>query len=145
MVRPIELGDGGLDLPASEAASRKAIQILETRTATASVAGATNQDFANVASLAANWDTLGWIDYKENKLPEAESYVRSAWLLLAGDPEGGEHMGKVYEAEGKKEDALTTYRLSGEVHGDTATVTQLCRHESGDGRHGLQRSEGRRA
>ncbi|MGB9416823.1 MAG: DUF3857 domain-containing protein, partial [Acidobacteriaceae bacterium] len=107
-----ELGDGGLDLPASEAASRKAIQILETRTATASVAGATNQDFANVASLAANWDTLGWIDYKENKLPEAESYVRSAWLLLAGDPEGGEHMGKVYEAEGKKEDALTTYRLA---------------------------------
>jgi tetratricopeptide (TPR) repeat protein len=106
-----ELGDAGLDLPASEAASRKAIQILEARTAAATVASATKQDYMNVMLLAANWDTLGWIDFKENKLPEAESYVRSAWLLLAGDPEAGEHLGKIYEAEGKKEDALTTYRL----------------------------------
>ena len=107
-----ELGDAGLDLPASEAASRKAVQILETRTASATAAGATKEDFANVMLLAANWDTLGWIDFKESKLPEAESYVRSAWLLLAGDPESGEHLGKIYEAEGKKEDALTTYRLT---------------------------------
>jgi tetratricopeptide (TPR) repeat protein len=106
-----ELGDAGLDLPASEAASRKAVQILETRTTTATAAGATKQDYMNVMLLAANWDTLGWIDFKENKLPEAESYVRSAWLLLASDPEAGGHLGKIYEAEGKKEDALTTYRL----------------------------------
>jgi tetratricopeptide (TPR) repeat protein len=106
-----ELGNAGLDLPASEAASRKAVQILETRTAKATVADASKQDFVNVMQLAANWDTLGWIDFKENKLPEAESYVRSAWLLLMGDPESGEHLGKIYEAEGKKEDALTTYRL----------------------------------
>ena len=97
-----ELGDAGLDLPASEAASRKAVQIVETRTAAATVAGATKQDFMNVMLLAANWDTLGWIDFKENKLPEAESYVRSAWLLRVGDPEAGEHLGKIYEAEGKK-------------------------------------------
>ncbi|HEY1994174.1 MAG TPA: DUF3857 domain-containing protein, partial [Edaphobacter sp.] len=107
-----ELGDAGVDLPASEAASRKAVQILETRTAAATVAGATKQDFANVMLLAANWDTLGWIDFKENKLPDAEAYVRSAWLLLASDPEAGEHLGKIYEAEGKKEEALTTYRLT---------------------------------
>jgi tetratricopeptide (TPR) repeat protein len=107
-----ELGDAGLDLPASEVASRKAVQIMETRTAAATVAGATKQDFANVMLLAANWDTLGWINFKENKLPEAESYARSAWLLLADDPEASEHLGKIYEAEGKKEDALTTYRLA---------------------------------
>jgi tetratricopeptide (TPR) repeat protein len=106
-----ELGDAGLDLPASEAASRKAIQILEARTTTVTAAGASKQDFMNVMLLAATWDTLGWIDFKENKLPEAESYVRSAWLLLASDPEAGGHLGKIYEAEGKKEDALTTYRL----------------------------------
>jgi tetratricopeptide (TPR) repeat protein len=107
-----ELGDAGLDLSASEVASRKAVQILETRTVAATVAGATKQDFANVALLAANWDTLGWIEFKENKLPEAESYVHSAWLLQMTDPEGSEHLGKIYEAEGKKEEALTTYRLA---------------------------------
>jgi tetratricopeptide (TPR) repeat protein len=106
-----ELGDAGLDLSASETASRKAVQILETRTATVVVANATKEDFGNVANLAANWDTLGWIDFKENKLPEAEAFVQAAWLLLVS-PEGGLHLGKIYEAEGKKEDALTTYRLA---------------------------------
>jgi hypothetical protein len=33
-------------------------------------------------------------------------------MLLASDPEAGEHLGKIYEAEGKKEEALTTYRLT---------------------------------
>jgi len=106
-----ELADSGVDLPASEAASKKAIQTLETRAAAMTVANAKNEDFANVGMLAANWDTLGWIEFKQNKLSEAEAYVRSAWLLLLSDPETGEHLGKIYEAEGKKEEALTTYRL----------------------------------
>jgi tetratricopeptide (TPR) repeat protein len=105
------LSDAGLDLPESEAASRKAVQIVETRTATATLSGAEKKDFGNVVTLAADWDTLGWIDFKEKKLGEAEAYVRSAWLLLMS-PEIGEHLGKIYEAEGKKEDALTTYRLA---------------------------------
>jgi tetratricopeptide (TPR) repeat protein len=107
-----ELADSGVDLPASEAASRKAIQTLETQAAATTVANAKNEDFANVTMLAANWDTLGWIYFKENKLPEAEAYVRSARLLLLSDPETGEHLGNIYEAEGKKEEALTTYRLT---------------------------------
>jgi hypothetical protein len=28
------------------------------------------------------------------------------------NPEGGLHMGKIYEAEGKKDEALTAYRLA---------------------------------
>jgi tetratricopeptide (TPR) repeat protein len=104
-----ELADSGVDLSASEAASRKAIQMLETRTAAITLAEATNQDFANVTLLAATWDTLGWIEFKESKLAEAESYVRSAWLLLP-EAETGEHMGEIYEAEGKKQDAIAAYR-----------------------------------
>lgn len=106
-----ELGDSGVDLPESEAASRKAVQIVEAETATATLVSAGEKDFGNVVALAADWDTLGWIDFKENKLTEAEGYVRSAWMLMA-TPEVGEHLGKIYEAERKKEDALTTYRLA---------------------------------
>ena len=106
-----ELGDAGVDLAASQTASTRAVGMLEAGTASATVAGATNQDFANVTVLAANWDTLGWIDFKQNKLADAESYVRSAWLLIS-NMEVGEHLGAIYEAEGKKEDALTTYRLA---------------------------------
>ncbi|HEX6496377.1 MAG TPA: DUF3857 domain-containing protein, partial [Acidobacteriaceae bacterium] len=106
-----ELGDAGLDVPAAEAASRKAVGLQETRTASTSLENVKNEDFANVSGLGAYWDTLGWIDFKQNRLPEAESYVRSAWLLLM-NPEGGLHMGEIYEAEGKKDDALTAYRLA---------------------------------
>lgn len=106
-----ELGDAGLDLPAAEAASAKAVGIVETQAAATTLASAKKDDFDHVTALAAYWDTLGWIYFKEGKLSAAESYVRSAWLLLTS-PEGGMHMGKIYEAEGKKEEALTTYRLA---------------------------------
>jgi len=106
-----ELGDAGLDLPAAEVASTKAVGIQETRAAAATLASAKNEDFGNVSGLEADWDTLGWIYFKENKLPQAESYVRSAWLLY---PHAvvGLHLGKIYEAEGKRDDALTAYRLA---------------------------------
>jgi tetratricopeptide (TPR) repeat protein len=107
-----ELADAGLDLEASEAASRKSVQILETHAAATTTASAKNEDFANVMMLAGSWDTLGWIAFKQSKLAEAESYVRSAWMLLTADPEASLHLGKIYEAEGKKDDALTIYRLA---------------------------------
>jgi len=104
-----ELSDVGLELPASEAASRKAIEKLERRAAATKVTSATDEDFANVVLLVANWDTLGWIYYKENKLPQAESFARSAWML---SPRAaiGEHLAAIYDAEGKQAKALTVYR-----------------------------------
>jgi tetratricopeptide (TPR) repeat protein len=107
-----ELADAGLDLQSCEAASTKAIGILEAKSAAVTTIDADNTGFANVMLLAANWDTLGWIYFKENKLPQAESYVHSAWMLLLENPEAGLHMGQIYEAEGKKEEALRTYRLT---------------------------------
>jgi tetratricopeptide (TPR) repeat protein len=105
----LELSDANVDLPAGEAASRKAIEKLEKRSTATVLTSATNQDFATMVLLATNWDTMGWIYYKERKLPQAESYARSAWML---SPEAtiGDHLGAIYDAEGKLADALTTYR-----------------------------------
>jgi Flp pilus assembly protein TadD len=105
----LELSDADVELPAGEAASRKAIEKLEARSKATDLTSATNQDFANMVLLATNWDTLGWIYYKERKLPLAESYARSAWML---SPEAtiGDHLGAIYDAEGKLAEALTTYR-----------------------------------
>jgi Flp pilus assembly protein TadD len=118
-----ELADAGVDFPASEIASRKAIGILEGKAAAVKLEEAKDNDFTNVRLLSANWDTLGWIYFKENKLSEAESYVHSAWLLQLEDPEASLHLGKIYEAEGKKDDALTTYRLAVKAMG-TRVFTQ---------------------
>ncbi|HEY3988694.1 MAG TPA: DUF3857 domain-containing protein [Acidobacteriaceae bacterium] len=122
------LADAGVDLPAAEAASTKSVELEEKRTAATTLADAKNEDFRNVFSLAADWDTLGWIDFKEKKLPQAEAYVRSAWLLLTANPESGLHLGKIYEAEGKRGDALTTYRVAVKAMGQqplTESYTEM--------------------
>lgn len=78
--------------------SGKAVVIeKEKRTAAITLANAKNEDFYAMYALAADWDTLGWIYFKENELPQAESYVRRAWPLLM-NPEGGLHMGKMKRA-----------------------------------------------
>lgn len=105
-----QLADADLDLRDDESAALKALAMLERRSCATDVATASKEDMTNVIQLAATWDTLGWIYYKEHKLPEAESYLRSAWVLHP-DGEVGLHMGRVFEAEGKKRDALTPYRL----------------------------------
>jgi hypothetical protein len=44
-------------------------------------------------------------------LKRAENFVRASWLL-SGQPHAAEHLGKIYEKEGKKEQAVNTYELA---------------------------------
>ena len=104
------LADADLDLDAAEAASRKSVDVLETRAAGASIAAPQQEYVGTLASLSASWDTLGWIDFKQHKLAEAESYLRSAWLLTPR-ADIALHLAQTYEAEGKKPDALKVLRL----------------------------------
>jgi len=106
-----ELGDADLDLPAAETAAHKAVAMVSDRSAAAGLGTATDSDLAQMPLLAESWDTLGWILFKEHRLSEAENYVRSAWLLGNHD-EVGLHLGRVYEAEGKKSEAIATYRMA---------------------------------
>ncbi len=106
-----ELADAGIDLDGDEAASLNQVEMLETRNRNADMSTAGDQDLVNGSLLATAWDTLGWIYYKEKRLPEAEAYVRSAWLWNQR-PEVGVHLGRICEAEGKQADELTAYRLA---------------------------------
>jgi tetratricopeptide (TPR) repeat protein len=71
----------------------------------------TQQDLLLVPSLIAYWDTLGWVYFAEGNLDKAEKYVAAAWVL-GQHGEVGDHLGQIYEKEGKKENALETYELS---------------------------------
>src|SRR5262249_44581109 len=62
-------------------------------------------------SLIAYWDTLGWVEFGEGKLDQAEKYVSAAWLL-GHHGEVGDHLGQIYEKRGQKDQALRTYALS---------------------------------
>jgi tetratricopeptide (TPR) repeat protein len=57
------------------------------------------------------WATLGWILFEEGRVPEAEKYIKSAWLLRSHG-EIGYNLGRVYEAQGRRDDAIRTYELS---------------------------------
>jgi len=70
----------------------------------------TAQELPLVPSLIAYWDTLGWVYFSEGNLDKAEKYVSSAWQL-GHHGEVGDHLGQIYEKEGKKDLALRTYAL----------------------------------
>jgi tetratricopeptide (TPR) repeat protein len=70
----------------------------------------TPQELPLVPSLIAYWDTLGWVYFSQGNLDKAEKYVSSAWQL-GHHGEVGDHLGQIYQKEGKKDLALRTYAL----------------------------------
>ena len=70
----------------------------------------TPQELPLVPSLIAYWDTLGWVYFNQGNLDKAEKYVSSAWQL-GHHGEVGDHLGQIYEKQGKKDLALRTYAL----------------------------------
>ena len=71
----------------------------------------TQKDLPLVPSLIAYWDTLGWVQFGEGHLDQAEKYVAAAWAL-GHHGEVGDHLGQIYEKRGQKDLAMRTYALS---------------------------------
>ncbi len=70
----------------------------------------TPQELPLVPSLIAYWDTLGWVYFNQGNLDKAEKYISSAWQL-GHHGEVGDHLGQIYEKQGKKDLAPRTYAL----------------------------------
>ncbi len=105
------LAEVGVDLPYAEEATRKGIAALEAKTAAITLSEVNSNAFAQRNLLLGAWDTLGWILFREGKLEEAEPWLLAGWRnsLL---PHRGDHLAQIYEAMGKKQEALATYRLA---------------------------------
>jgi tetratricopeptide (TPR) repeat protein len=105
------LGETGIDLPLAEEYSRKSIATLEEKSASVSTAEVNSKTFAEANLLIASWDTLGWILFREEKLNDAQPLISAAWRASL-HAEVGDHLAQIYEAQGKKDDAATTYALA---------------------------------
>ncbi|HEX5835350.1 MAG TPA: DUF3857 domain-containing protein [Pyrinomonadaceae bacterium] len=68
----------------------------------------TLDDLQNVASLAAYWDTLGWVYFQRGELDAAEKYLKAAWVLQQHS-EVGHHVGAVAEKRGNKQEAIRLF------------------------------------
>ena len=71
----------------------------------------TKENLARVNEIAAVWDTLGWIYFKQGNLKLAESYLNASWILCESDVVG-DHLGQIYERQGRGDDALHSYSLA---------------------------------
>ncbi|HJT64916.1 MAG TPA: DUF3857 domain-containing protein [Pyrinomonadaceae bacterium] len=65
-------------------------------------------DLNDVSSLAAYWDTLGWVYFQRGDLDAAERYVKAAWMLEQHS-ELAHHLGMIAEKRGKKDEAIRYY------------------------------------
>jgi tetratricopeptide (TPR) repeat protein len=65
-------------------------------------------DMDSISSIAAYWDTLGWVFYKTGDIDQAEKYCTAAWVLMPTG-EGGFHLGQIFEKKGRTADALKVY------------------------------------
>ena len=116
----------GHDLAYAETMSRKSVAMLEDRSAAITTAEANSKAFASAHELVNAWDTLGWILYREGKLDEARPLIVAAWRDDL-NAEVGDHLGQLYEALQKKDEACAAYRLA-DAAVSAATSSNVRKH-----------------
>ena len=106
-----ELGKAGLDLSLAETITRDALDKLTAESRTWNLQENVPNSLAKSRRIAATWDTLGWILFRQGKTTEAESYIQPAWANRESS-EVGEHLAEIAEAKGNPDEALRLYELS---------------------------------
>ena len=128
-----ELANANAELPLAETSCSKALDSLEKQTAQLTLGNLGTDDLRRVSLLTATWDTMGWIYFREGNLPMAEKYVAASWRSTQ-QSEVGNHLGQIYEKEGRLQDAANVYSLAASAQtlspdpsGDDAVQTNLKR------------------
>ena len=105
------LADNNSHLDLAQQYSENSIHATEAQLNAASLdtVGATQAGLVQTVGMF--WDTMGWIKFKQGNLAAAESYIRAAWLI-SDDANIGDHLGQIYEKEGRRADAIHAYALA---------------------------------
>ncbi|OLB87217.1 MAG: hypothetical protein AUI17_03065 [Acidobacteriales bacterium 13_2_20CM_2_55_5] len=106
-----ELADGNKKLPIALEYAEKAVGQEEEASQKLKLSELGIEDLAHTSSLAAFWDTLGWVHFRMGNLDQAEKYLKSAWEL-SQDWAEADHLGQLYERQHKKQAAARMYRLA---------------------------------
>jgi len=96
------------DLDEAQRLAEKAVTAQEGETTKIRLEKVEQNDVRGVGDLADYWDTLGWVYFRQGKLPQAEKYLVAAWSLSpAATIE--DHLGQLYEKQGRKQAAIDAY------------------------------------
>ena len=103
-----DLAEHRSNLDVAENWSELSIGVVEKELNETSLSNVQAETWASVMKLAHYWDTMGWIKFQQGKKEDAEKYLFAAWQI-ADDPTIGMHLGRVYEAQERKNDAIEMY------------------------------------
>jgi tetratricopeptide (TPR) repeat protein len=103
-----ELADKNQKLPVALGYAEKALRAEEIRTERLSLEKLETDDLRVPDLLSHIWDTVGWVHFLMDDLPQAEKYVAAAWSL-SQYPAHADHLGQIYEKQRKKLPAIRAY------------------------------------
>ena len=105
------LADAGKQLPTAMEFAEKAVMEEEESTQKIELSKVAVPDLQLMMSLAAAWDTLGWVQFRQGKLDAAAKSINASWLLSQRPVVAG-HLGQVYERQHKLAAAARMYLLA---------------------------------
>jgi Flp pilus assembly protein TadD/transglutaminase-like putative cysteine protease len=119
------LADHDLELDKAQRYAESAVSATAANLRNIELRHLTLDDLTTVASIGAYWDTLGWVYFQRGDLDTAERYLRAAWLLNQHG-EVGDHLARIFDKRGRREDAIRTYALAiAAVHSVPETRARL--------------------
>jgi tetratricopeptide (TPR) repeat protein/transglutaminase-like putative cysteine protease len=106
-----ELAVKGVHLDRAQQYAESAVSSVTAASRNLDIARADDKALAVVRSLAAYWDTLGWVYFARGDLGRAERFVEASWQL-GQHGEVGDHLAQIYEKQGRRDDAVRTYAMA---------------------------------
>ena len=121
------LAEQNVQLDRADKYADAAINAMQTQLRDVKLDSLRFQDLSAALFLYNIWDTKGWIAFKRGDLDMAEQYISAAWQA-SGSGTIGEHLGEIYEKQGKREQAIGAYvaALAGDPPSDTARARLSC-------------------
>lgn len=107
----LEFANAGKELEAAERYAGEVILKTEEESRDTSLDRLEMSDLRRTQNLGAYWDTLGWIYFKQGRLDLAEKFVAASWTMTQ-QPVVGDHLGQIYERQGRRQEAQHLYALS---------------------------------
>lgn len=102
------LAEKNQKLPEAHRYAEMAVKAQESRTELLWLDRLEPTDLQIPSLLGATWDTLGWVYFRLGDLDDAETYITAAWNL-SQHSRVADHLGQIYEKQGKKQAAIRAY------------------------------------
>jgi tetratricopeptide (TPR) repeat protein/transglutaminase-like putative cysteine protease len=106
-----DLADNRIELDRAQQYAESAVSAVAANLRNIDLKSVTLEQVAQVNSIGAYWDTLGWVYFQRGDIQKASRYITAGWLL---DEHGevGDHLAQIYDKLGDKDRAIHTYALA---------------------------------